>query len=227
MRYERYEQTLLRDCFCGPGRADETRKMLEKYSRYAAQLKAGDTMYLGRFRVPQGGKPMEAGGPVMNIRWRILERRGSELILISEYALDWEFFDDNKTTWTDSFLRRVLNSEYLQEWFTPAEQQLLCGEPDKLYLMTAAEAKKYFPEPGSAKAYMPFVDFGDEHDHICYTVEREAYSWWLNTPGSEPYCVAIADWRGNIDEEGINCASDEIGVRPMIRIDLSGINRLQ
>ena len=35
--------------------------------------------------------------------------------------------------------------------------------------------------------------------------------------------MAYVTPRGDIDEEGFECFADEIGVRPMIRIDLSRI----
>ena len=228
MRYNRYEQKLLRDCFCGPGREKETKKMLERYSYEAARLRVGDTMYLGRFRVPDGGKPMDAAGAVMNILWRVLERSGDELLLISEYVLDWEMFDDCKTRFDESFLHMLLEGEYLPEWFTPEERSLLRGEPDKLTLMTIDDAKKYFPEPRNARAFMPMAEISrDDEGGELFRVTREPNEWWLSTPGTQRRSVAYVNRWGEIDEGGIECSADEIGVRPMIRIDLSGIKDLQ
>ena len=91
-----------------------------------------------------------------------------------------------------------------------------------MYLMSVANAKKYFPEPGSAKAYMLQTGYTSD-DSVFLTVERERHDWWLGTPGSEEGCVAYVNEIGMIDEEGFECYADEIGVRPMIRVDISRV----
>lgn len=188
--------------------------------RSLKDLQPGDFVQLGTYRVPTGVKPLEPDSLTQPIQWRILERRGDRLMLLSELVLDWELFDFGLNKWKQSFLREALNGEYLEEWFSPDEQALLCGEPDRVYLLTVEKARKYFPQPGSAAACMLECDGCDAS-----TIERCPQEWWLCTPGSEPGLTAYVTHKGEISEEGFASDADEFGVRPVIWIDLARLGQ--
>lgn len=200
---------------------------LERYRDVMTTLQPGDATYLGRYAISNGMKPLGPDCLIQNIRWRVLEKRGEKLLLISEYVLDWELFAFDGEKWKESYLRDLLNGEYLQQWFTPEEQLLLCGEPDKVYLLSADKVKRYFPEPDSATAYLLISnDYFPDNDDLAYHVEKNRTEWWLCTPGTDAGCTTYVNRFGKVDEAGFDSDADEFGVRPVIWIDLSRIDNI-
>ena len=61
------------------------------------------------------------------IKWRILKQTGDMAVLLADRMPDTCPFNDsyNDTSWSDSFLRRWLNSEFLNRAFTESEKEAI------------------------------------------------------------------------------------------------------
>jgi hypothetical protein len=71
-----------------------------------------------------GTYPQRADGSDQTpIQWRVLENRGRESFLLSEYILDCKRYHRESTavTWQDCDLRRWLNDAFYDSAFTDAE----------------------------------------------------------------------------------------------------------
>lgn len=212
----------------GFSRTGASEKWLRDYIRELEGVKGGEGVCFGRCPVSTNIKPCEENRFYQDILWRVLEVRGEKLMLLSEYILDWEGFDFEYKPWKQSFLREMLNGEYLNTWFTPMEQKMLCGEPDRVYLLTVDKVRKYFPEPGSAAARMPILDTckPEKNNGYCFGIEEYPHEWWLCTPGTEEGSTAYVTCRGSIDEEGNDSGAEGFGVRPVIWIDIGRMKEL-
>ncbi|UHA76287.1 hypothetical protein KIK04_23485 [Paenibacillus sp. 481] len=96
------------------------------------------------------------------IKWRVLQRSGSELFLLSEYILDCKRYYGEYVdiTWRDSDLRKWLNDEFYHAAFNDSEQSLIkttrCtdnGEDstdteDKVFLLSVSEVKELTDKRG-------------------------------------------------------------------------------
>lgn len=145
------------------------------------------------------------------IEWIVLDRTENQLLLISRYVLDAAAFDPDDNKWKTSELRRQLY-RYFTEWFDWIEQELIDDPEDPVFLLSAEEAKRFFPRPGSAAARMLKVENGQRRS--------ACWDWWLRSPGMTWEYAAYVTPSGEIDEDGFNCAADEIGIRPAIRVHL-------
>ncbi len=55
------------------------------------------------------------------ISWRILDRKGDNVFVISKYILDCEYYFND--CWKNSNIRKWLNNDFLNTAFTKEEQQ--------------------------------------------------------------------------------------------------------
>lgn len=99
------------------------------------------------------------------IRWTILDVQDNKCLLISIYGLDCMAYNTTRTStaWSDSPVRRWLNSSFINDAFTNDEKDAILvtevkngvgqgpsgisgdiNTQDKLFLLSCAEAKKYF-----------------------------------------------------------------------------------
>ena len=200
-------------------------------------VKVGSAIKFGRY--PQSSDNPE---PIM---WKVLEREGNSLLLITNYALDCmpykiriKFYLFAKfTTWETSSLRKWLNEEFLDKAFTKGEQKMIettkvkveknleydtnRGEDteDKVFLLSLQEAERYFAcdEARQCKATAYAVTNGV---HISKT--NKYCSWWLRSSGSnngvDNAASVFSD--GSLDYFGYDVRSGYIGVRPALRINL-------
>ena len=126
------------------------------------------TFFYGRYFVSDGGKPIDTyvRHP---IEWFVLciDSENNRALLLSKYALDWEGFADcpifghgYETSWQTSYLRSWLNDGFYKESFSAEEQRLILPSPetsDKIFLLSADEVRKYFPEKETAVALEPMI----------------------------------------------------------------------
>lgn len=134
------------------------------------------------------------------VDWIVLESDGAKALLISEYCLDAHAYNTAfvKMTWERCTLRAWLNSDFMNEMFTPEEQAKILSTDvvndnnpdygtyggndtvDKIYLLSFGEAYRYFPTDESRQA-----------KPTAYAIENGAYVneetgntwWWLRTAG--------------------------------------------
>ena len=189
------------------------------------------------------------------IEWLVLayDEKNNSALLISRYGLDCQPYNSGcvNVTWENCTLRKWLNSKFLNEAFSQAEQdairttnvsndQVHCYSEwdtlggkttqDKVYLLSYAEANKFFS-----------VTFRDRHNiqsrvtPTAYATSQGAYStssdksadglasgyWWLRSPGYHQ------DEASSVATEGMLSYFDVSNyyhiVRPVIWLDLSGI----
>ncbi len=193
----------------------------------------------GKERVKLGEYPV--GSP---ITWLVLEKKGQELLLLSEFALDAKPFCDSSfrvestNEWHGCTLRTWLNDDFYTEAFSDEERRMIMddthdtykktaageeetpAETDKVFLLSAREVRKYFPQ---------------ERDRICkasaYAKEHGAEieagpnqcSWWLRSPAVEAMGISgfAASIRANGAGKGRGIYSGETCVRPVIRVKSS------
>lgn len=193
----------------------------------------------GRERIKLGEYPV--GSP---ITWLVLEKKGQELLLLSEFALDAKPFCEasfsTKSTneWHGCTLRTWLNGDFYTEAFSDSERGMILDDThntykksanaeeetpsatDKVFLLSAREVTQYFPQ---------------ERDRICkasaYAKEHGAEieagpnqcSWWLRSPAVE--MIGLSSWASSIRADGSGQGwgiySGETCVRPVIRVKSS------
>ncbi len=102
------------------------------------------------------------------IEWRVLDRSGNSLLIISRFALEGKQYNEereNNMTWEKCDLRKWLNSDFINAAFTSAEQKKIKttyvsdvimpknnidpGNPtnDKVFLLSILETEQYFKGP--------------------------------------------------------------------------------
>ena len=219
--------------------------LLQNYYRDLCSVKEKDYIYFGHYYLPNTFKPMEYKVR-MPIKWRILKKEGSKLLLLSEYCLDWEGFNgdallgiwNENNSWEDSMIRKLLNEVRINEWFSESERkiirkthisdsinpqnQLTSGKEtkDKLFLLGAEEFPDWFDRGTS----MLMVDKTKESE--LFIMDGGSFAWWLRTPGDEEGEWAVCWNDGCIDLHGEQSHADEICIRPAMWIDIELIKEV-
>ena len=196
----------------------------------------------GKERVKLGEYPV--GSP---ITWLVLEKNGKDLLLLSEYGLDARpynsFLESGNSTneWHDCSLRSWLNDGFYSEAFSTDERAMIIedthdtykktanGEEatasvkDKVFLLSAREARKYFPQERDliCKATAFAKEQGAEIE-----ADPNQCSWWLRSPAVE--MMGLAQWAASIRADGSGKgwgnSAGEVYVRPVIRVKADKIS---
>ena len=141
------------------------------------------------------------------IEWVVLAKEGSKVLLISRYGLNAHCYHKETPypTWAKSDIRNWLNSTFLNEAFTPAEQAGIvtttvstpsyygnsggADTQDKIWLLSREEAEKYYRHDASRKA-VPTVyavargAWQYDGNNIASKLNGEGCCWWwLRSPG--------------------------------------------
>lgn len=176
------------------------------------------------------------------IEWVVLEVSDGKALLISKYALDCQAYNSEKTeiSWADSSLRQWLNETFYQAAFTFDEQATILlttvsngeaeGNPewtafpsadteDRLFLLSYQEAAAYFSTADERKAS------GTEYARAqgakflgITTIGFGETDWWLRSSGT---VQSDAAYIGVVRDFYTKAVSDKIGIRPVLRLDLS------
>ncbi len=254
----------------------DAKDYLNFYMEDIKELKCHDRLVFGEHRMCGGSKPNDTY-IYAPISWEVLEKRGNRILVVSEFCLDWNFYDGNclflgpaiNTTWEKSTIREDLNTSFFENSFCEYEKKLIVtteveSKPnpihgndgggvthDRIFLLSYDEILKYYSERvgnplsdedteciiqkisatddryfnlgnSSAKTELLMADpiRGRDGNKDKTKIYREAYSWWLRTPGYEQKDVCLVTHSGLIDFDGISSSADEIGVRPAMWIDL-------
>lgn len=138
------------------------------------------------------GTDCHTGEPVL---WKVLTVKESKaLIISSETVFEMPYNETNGSfSWQECTLRKYLNGGYLEEYFTQAEKERIIpcrivnddtydlnadacdSESDRVFLLSAREAKHYFPDNDSRTA---------------------GTGWWLRYVRRYPHCAPSVDDRG-------------------------------
>ena len=128
---------------------------------------AGDHIFFGHYE--QDNDLKNEPEP---IEWRVLEVKGDEMLLLSEYILDAQPFNDadGGNQWNNSTLREWLNKEFMEAAFSAEEATAILlteidnsaaqvyyfgpGSPnteDHVFLLSYAEVANYYKTPDDAR----------------------------------------------------------------------------
>ena len=233
MHYYLRENLRLVKKYSEEGDGEYAAELLVSTKKALLDLKVNDTIDYGQYYLCGFSDPNEAKvhSPII---WRILDKQGSKLFLISEELLFWDYFDgpffcfSGETNWKISTLRKELNEDKYNSWFTEDEKKAILetditedGEDmkDRIFILSEEECLKYFKEDRDRVAITRFADKLKD-DEIEISVD--AQPWWLRTlmEGEKKWLVIVCE-DGFIDtEDGMICTADEVGVRPAMWVDV-------
>lgn len=142
--------------------------------------------------------------------WLVLERQGDEaLLILNQVKKDGPFYhvpyqeEGGFADWEDSSLRKDLNGEILTETFTEQEQAMLlpaAENGDRMRILTEQETEDY----GEILNKMSGVDY------------------WIAAQGEQENQIMFVSGGGILMRQGYPADSDQLSVRPVIRINCPG-----
>lgn len=202
-------------------------KNIPSLSIYFAE--EGNSVLFGKYKSTEAGdrKP---------IKWRVLAEKENAILVISEYILDYKFYNDifGDVTWESCALRKWLNNEFLNSAFDKDEQKLI-----KLSEVVADQNPRYATDPGNNtidKVFLLSINEAKKLSKDIIRCESTPYAfsnyplestWCLRTPGKcQPYVATVSMWAGgvvDIDYSGgvhIDGGDGPIGIRPVLWINL-------
>ena len=168
-----------------------------------------------------------------NITWRVLEREGDKLLVVSKYVLDCITYEeyDPGLNWSDTGLRASLNTDFFNTVFTDEEQRYISDTYifsdegstsdqedaviiDKVFILNEHETNQYFSSNVDRIAYATEYAFAqgakvDENNHAI---------WWLRSRAHENHVDAVYE-DGYVDNERGGFSGDSFGLRPAMWID--------
>ncbi|MCR5661467.1 MAG: DUF6273 domain-containing protein [bacterium] len=168
------------------------------------------------------------------IEWIVLDKDSENALVISKFGLDCQMYNakDTSVTWETCSLRKWLNSEFLNEAFSPEEQKMIPSltvtadanpyynvppgnnTEDKVFCLSMLEARKYLCSDGTKRcsptAYAVGRNAWKDEDGICW--------YWLRSPGRIATGAAVVDRGGNVNSDGYFVCTDDVAVRPALRI---------
>ena len=174
------------------------------------------------------------------IDWLVLDKDGQNILIISKYALDCLAYDSTNSTeditWQSSYIRRWLNRTFLPTAFDEIEQLLIeevtlkdddgnfYEEDDKVFLLSAMEAGKYFKKDMDrqciATEYAKAMGVSDTKRNIIGDKNLKTCNWWLRSPGSGYRTALCVFGKGEFGGSGNAVSDDFRAVRPAIWLDL-------
>lgn len=168
-------------------------------------------------------------------QWIILEKTGNKILVISKYCLDRQPYNTtvDDVTWETCSLRQWLNSTYLNEAFSEAEQAKIASTTistpsnmdwtgqvdttDKVFLLSIDEAEKYFETDNARRAEATAYVIENGPDYT-----QSTWNWWLRSPGQYEDFAMYVSSAGTIDERGSYVdMSIYFTVRPAMWINLT------
>ena len=184
-----------------------------------------------------------------DIEWIVLDTRDGKALLLSRYGLDTKPYNSvqKSVTWSESTLREWLNHDFLKSAFTYAEQKAIQltevdnsesqgfgswktdgGENthDSVFLLSYAEANRYFEVSGSEKNMKARVSptayakkNGAQASGSSKTEDGEGAGWWwLRSPGSNKGTSAFVRNNGSLSY--VNVRSSDGCIRPALWMDM-------
>ncbi len=170
--------------------------------------------------------------------WLVLDVKDGRALLIAEDAIDAMSYHRNlwgHPTWETSDLRKWLNSEFLNQAFTPREQSFICptvlanhnnpkydtyggnSTVDKIFCLSAEEAEHYF---SGCDSWCSPTNYALSKKAAKYEGKCR---WWLRTPGDNEFCVMYVDECGRPSIKGDVLGFPDITVRPAMWVSLNVI----
>ena len=186
---------------------DNTFDASKLYSENAIlqSAKTGDTVSFGGYEQSVGGT---GSYRYEDIRWRVIDKDGNRLLLLSESGLDAKPFEydwhNTQTSWTSSGLHEWLNSTFYYHAFSSLERERILrtdtgseasfvtnvpDSGDRVFLLSLSEAEKYHAL--SSDYYLSptaYAESGYENFSGRCALNLRSNSlycyWWLRTVGT-------------------------------------------
>ncbi|HBI84683.1 MAG TPA: hypothetical protein DDX71_00125 [Ruminococcus sp.] len=173
--------------------------------------------------------------------WLVLDSSGDDMLLLSLYAVDVQPYHHalEALTWENSDLRRWLNTTFLDEAFSPEEQERInvthvfngdnpyYGTPggndtdDQVFLLSVSEAE-YYLNTEELRGTWPTL-YAESLGAYCDSSNgnwMRYTQWWLRTPGGYDGYASVmpCGWEVNADGLPADNSYLNVAVRPCIRI---------
>lgn len=159
-----------------------------------------------------------------SVEWLVLANVENKSLLISHFALDSQKYMTNyqAATWKTCSLRTWLNSTFIDTAFSDEEKRAILTTTvdvdkteNKIYLLSTAEAKKYF-DSESSRSCKPTAYAVSQG---CNTDEDGNCGWRLRSIGRNLNQAEMVGANGNLGS--YSCGHSEVrAIRPVFWIDL-------
>lgn len=167
------------------------------------------------------------------VEWIVLDKQGDEILLISEYCLDYHSYGYT-TTWENCSLRKWLNSDFLTAAFSEEDREYILKKTiiddndyddynattDTVFLLNVDETEKYFDSNSDRKASATAYA-SSQCDSTLNT--EDGAEWWLRTLTDYDSIVTIKK-DGHISLYGEETYAVDVAVRPAIWVSLKQLN---
>ena len=175
-------------------------------------LSKGDIVALGTYEqnnnLSDGAEPIE---------WRVLERIGDEVLLLSVNCLDCRTYNDvpfEPVTWETSAIRAWLGDEFYNSVFTDEEKQRIvladnvntdqseagteggADTQDYVFLLSEQEAGIYMGNEIDQEYVGKAVPTAYAIEQGAHIDETGAAEWWLRSPGAYEYTAQFVEPSG-------------------------------
>lgn len=175
-----------------------------------------------------------------DIEWLVLVKDDNKMLAISNKAIDSKPYHSSYcgTTWEECSLRRWLNDTFVNEAFTPEEQEKILitdvtadvnpdydtdagnDTKDKVFLLSIQEVNKYFNNDSErqcvpteyAKANGAYTNIASKKN------DTPLCGWWLRSSGIQQDNAAVVISYGSIKSAGYSINDASVSVRPVMWI---------
>lgn len=193
----------------------------------------GDRIIFGRYDIDRN----PANG-TEEIEWRVLAVEEGEALMITQYLIEEINFNSvkEKISWEDASLRHWLNTNFLQQAFSPEERSAISvsvcnndrdqGVPkkstggratqDQVFLLSYREAVRYFEDNKDRIA----VTYGKNE------AERMIRPWWLRSISETRQGTAVVEKDGRCTATRA-VVYEDIYVRPAVRVRIDRLPAAQ
>ena len=172
--------------------------------------------------------------------WRVLEVRGNQALLLSEYVLFNRHYHHTveAVTWETGDIRRYLNDDFFNR-FSPQDRARIASTTvvsddnqwfntpggndteDRIFLLNIEEVVRFFGDSGQLAnpptgAWSIIDEFSEAR--IARDLNGLASWWWLRSPGYFPSYAALVGFSGDLSMSGpfVFWEGGGVGVRPAL-----------
>ncbi len=174
------------------------------------------------------GRAVQDAG-VEPIHWRVLTVKNDRALLLADKILDCLPFDYEDNDWDYSQLKRHLNNAFYHDAFTLAEQAAVVPNPGSGAVLIPVRAELTNPLYGFARGFdtkdANRIAYGTTYalGNNLWQAGDGAATYFTRTQGSSKKSPTVDMVRANGSIGSANVARDNVGVRPMIWLDLAAL----